>query len=496
MQIVPHCATIGCTSSPTVAMRLCISELPAVPLPRAGRFVRNSLAVLGTQTIARVAALVAFLLVARSLTIEALGTYALTLAAIELLRPFADLGLSGATVRFLAGVPREGWRAVVMTSLRLRLLALLAMCLLLALLLTLPALAAYRDAARFAAVAVTCSAVAGAFTAPFQAALRMERVALVQGLGALVHLAGVVVGARLGWSAPQFMAWLVAQDGLIALGVWHQYGRDFGGGRARTGPTDLPRHLWRDGLPLGAIAALSLAYFRIDVLMLEGWVGPAAVGQYGIAYRACEALLLVQIAISVSAYPRYAAMSRADADGGRMLFGVLSRLLISIGTFLALGLVLFAPIVLPSLVPRAAASVPLIAVLAWAVALTFANAAIVDRLLAARVTLPVLGVAAANLIMNIVLNRFLIPEHGALGAAIATVATEATGALLLVAVLFWRNREAPPLDAWALIVGAATAHLLVASGHWRLAVLPAAIALMATATLGRRLAPQLRSGEA
>ncbi len=58
-----------------------------------------------------------------------------------------------------------------------------------------------------------------------------------------------------------------------------------------------------DVLPIGAGILLSALYFRVDVLLIEMWNGPAAVGQYNAVFRLIEALRLFPAAVVAVALP-------------------------------------------------------------------------------------------------------------------------------------------------------------------------------------------------
>lgn len=432
------------------------------PLPLDGlltggvrRMARNSLAVLSGGVAVRGSAFLAFLLLARGLPPAQLGVFALVVATVEVVRQLTELGLTTATVRRLSALPAEAWPATVAAGLALRLLGAVAGFLALAALSLLPALAPERPLFLIGGALLFTGAVAAGLTAPFQASLEMGRLWRVHLFAGVVYLAAVAWGVRAGWSVAAFLAAYAGQELVAALGIAARFFRRHrleGGGLHAESLV-----LARSAVWIGLLTTLVLLYFRLDVFMLEALRGSEAVGQYALAFRVSEALLLVATALSASTFPRLAALAAsAPSPAVEHAFGRLYRGACLVGTGLALAASLAAPPLLGLVSPAYAEGARLAGVLVWSVAFMFVNIQTADLLIATGRTRVVAGIALGNLSLNAMANFLLIPPLGALGAVLATVLTE--GVNFVVQGWYVSRRVGIPLPARAaLAVGVAAA---------------------------------------
>lgn len=318
-----------------------------------------------------------------------------------------------------------------------------------------------------AIVAVGLAATIWAFTFVPIAQLRdrFGGVSAADVLGRVVSLA--VVAAAVMWDLG-LQAFFVAQ--LLApvtrAIVSHLWGRRIG----YFPPTfkwDQMRGLIREALPLTYISVISGLYFQMDGLLLTKLATAEDVGAYNLAYRIIVNLNIIGTAIAAVLLARY---SRAAADGDerfryvlRLSFPPSLALCLPIACLLwpfsadvirLLGSEEFVPISThPLSLLWVAAAISLLTVIISA-ALVACHA---QRLLASLNTI--------NLIINLLLNLFLIPSYGAVGAAIALVSTELVGLLVCLVVLSRRLHGVIPVrQALTLIlcvlVGLLAEHLL------------------------------------
>jgi O-antigen/teichoic acid export membrane protein len=152
--------------------------------------------------------------------------------------------------------------------------------------------------------------------------------------------------------------------------------------------------------------------------------GIAVAGEYAAAYRILDGILLLPAAVVAAFLPSWTARrSRGSVSGGA---GLVVILLICVGVLAGVELVLAREFLVGLLYGEAYGSAArILAILAISIPIFYADIALVwiayARGKEKRVAL--LGVAA--LISNVALNIVLIPEFGGVGAAVATVVTEA-----------------------------------------------------------------------
>jgi O-antigen/teichoic acid export membrane protein len=187
------------------------------------------------------------------------------------------------------------------------------------------------------------------------------------------------------------------------------------------------RKLLADSWPLMLSTLMVLIYMRIDLIMLRSMAGERAVGIYSAATRFSEMAYFLPVALASSFLPSLL-RQRAAAPG--QYEEALQRYFdLSAGCAYALTL----PIMLaaPWLIRLAYGSAyqeagPILAVHVWANVFVFLGVARGQFLVNESLTRFYLVATATGAAMNILLNLILIPRIGAMGAAVATVASYAT----------------------------------------------------------------------
>ena len=181
----------------------------------------------------------------------------------------------------------------------------------------------------------------------------------------------------------------------------------------------MERAFRRDVWPIGAGIVLSAIYFRVDVLLVQIWVGTDAVGLYNAVYRLVEALRLVPAAAMAVMLP---SLCRATT------LGPLARVaapLTCAAAAMAAVLWLAAGVLVPAIYqPRYAAAVPAFRILLLSFPLMSLNMALTHQLVGWDGQRAFAALCAAALVVNLAVNARLVPEMSIDGAAWATLATE------------------------------------------------------------------------
>ncbi len=215
----------------------------------------------------------------------------------------------------------------------------------------------------------------------------------------------------------------------------------------------------RDAAPIGVAILLSILYFRIDAVLLERLTTDQVVGAYGAAYKILEAFIFIPAAFLAAVYPAFARTTVTGPEAMRRLYRSSLGWLTLLGAAIVAGVLLFAPLGLRVLYgARYTSSIPLLRVLSFALFFIFVNYALTHFLVALRGQKWNAIFAGACTVVNVGANLALIPLYGAMGAAIATVATEATlFALCFLAVRRLMARHAREWDAGRAAATAGTA---------------------------------------
>jgi len=475
---------------------------------------RGTLQLLSGQIAARLIDFALYLILARSLPVEGFGLFTFALSFVLLFNVVADLGVSTVMTREVSRAPDRA-RALVGHALVLKagggalaVVAILA-----------AALALGTRGEAFVLVAVCGASLAArsttlVFEGLLKATGRAGAVGTATFAGSLVGLAtaGALLAAGIGPLAAA-IAWGTGGLVHLSLSAWlarRLYARTPGaeagapgagtvrapGGapaRALAAPPVLGRHaMLREALPLALSWVFIALYFRIDAVMLQFLSGERAVGLYGGIYRIFEAFTMLAVAYRSVLFP---VMARA-ADGPREALAVLCRKSIRLHLVFTIAVAVFVSFNARALVTlvlgqRYADAAPGLAILVWALPGSFMADTLLHLLIAQR--RQKLGTTAVSVTaaLNIALNVVLIPKYSFVGAAAATVASEALCFVLLLG-LFRRGAPAvgvartvwrPLAAGGALAAAMAALTPLVPSGPAGLAVGGAAAAAVYLAAL-------------
>ncbi len=200
---------------------------------------------------------------------------------------------------------------------------------------------------------------------------------------------------------------------------------------------EAPRYsdMLKEGSTLGVIAFLWLLYFRIDSVMLGVMRGDFDVGIYNVAYKLLEGSLFIPSTIMIVFFPTLAKQQRF-----KEVFGQLLLLLGTLGLGACVALYLASPSLIRTIFgPRFSESAAVLQTLSLALPSVFVGHLTTQSLVALDSTRRYLLVASLGTLLNILLNFLLIPSLGPVGAAWATVATEAF-VTLLSGYLLWKTQ--------------------------------------------------------
>ncbi len=404
--------------------------------------------------------LVTLPLLVRTLGPERFGIWTTALAYVGLFSAVTEFGLaSAATLKMAAEPEHEAEWLGALAGLRTALAGAATLLAALGVPLVLRAEGSARTVGLVLCLTILAQGSA-ALLSVFQSRLRGGigfGVALLQ---SALWLAAVGALAALGAGLVAFAAGLAVVSGVVAAAQLALVRP------AMTAPRIAARRraapLLRLALPIGLTGVLSTIYYRLDAVLLYRLDDVREAGAYGAAVRVLDPLVLLPVAVMSAFFPvASAAWGRDQARVRRIVQTCLDLLVALAVPAVATAWVLADPVVrllFGADYARTAEVLPIL-VLAFA-AICLANLAAALAPLAG-ITWRVVGFAAVGVVVNVGLNLLLIPEHGGVGAAWATVATEVlTCVLALTAglrVLGLRpalGRAAGALAAGALMAGA------------------------------------------
>ncbi len=195
--------------------------------------------------------------------------------------------------------------------------------------------------------------------------------------------------------------------------------------------------LLRRSVNVVAAALLGLIAYNSDLIILRFTHGAELAGYYAAAYMPLSLAINLGIAYRLSLLPALARLS-ASPDRQAELYHTGMAQVAAVVMPAALGGMLLAPAAIAfAFGTEYAPAGPVLQLLVWAIPLAQLREPSTAAILAARREHRLLHQNAIGTVLNLALNFTLIPRYGMLGAAIATVATEA----VRLALALWFARE-------------------------------------------------------
>jgi O-antigen/teichoic acid export membrane protein len=279
----------------------------------------------------------------------------------------------------------------------------------------------------------------GAALVGFRARQRLEIEAEVV---IFLRLASIGLSASLifiGWSAISVISVYVIAAGLASALALARLARlnirlDFSGVAWHA-----MKPILASALPLGIGLTVSMAYYRIDLVLLGQLSGLKQVGLYAAAGKMAEAVFVAQGPAVIALLPlltRQAQVSR-EALSATVARAVSVSVLVGLGVFLWFA-ILGEPTMRLVYGSGFAGGAPMLTILAASAVLMLGNNILIYCLIAMGRQLVVPINATVLLALNVGLNLVLVPRMGGIGAAYSTLATEAA---LAFAALFWLRRD-------------------------------------------------------
>lgn len=225
----------------------------------------------------------------------------------------------------------------------------------------------------------------------------------------------------------------------------------------------LIRQMVRTTLPQGLLLVLSVAYFRIDTVLLSLLSSNRQVALYGLAYRFVEFFAFLPVYFMGVLFPVLARTPAFSRRLDELVSGALDSMIV--GGLAALAFTsTFAPQIVAILAGghAYAHTVALLRLLSVALLTIFLSNAFFQTLIALNRQRSLIRLIAVVLVVNLGANVALIPPLGATGAAVALIISEIVGFVLAANAYREVGRLPRPTRLWRILV--ATAGL--AAGGW------------------------------
>lgn len=385
------------------------------------KIVANAGWLIGEKALLMVVALTVHVWMARYLGPSQFGILSYALSFTGLFGTFTYLGISGLATRDLVAEPEK--RDEILGTVFL--LKLAGGVIGVAIIVATTELTGHDALTRSIVYVVALSLLFDAFkVVDFWFGSRVEsRQAVIATSGAALAAAGAKVGLILSRASLVAFAWVhVLQPALTAVGLTLVYGARAGSVRAWRFRWQRARDLLSQAWPLALSAVGAVIYLKVDQVMLGALTTPAEVGTYAVAARLSEIWYFIPAAIATSLFPK---IVQSRADGPEIYHDRLQRIynvMATLGISLALVVSLTSGFITDLLYDREYLGAgAILAVHIWACPVVFMGNVLSKWLIAENLLIFSLTRHLLGAVLNVVLNLFLIPRYGGLGAAIATL---------------------------------------------------------------------------
>ncbi len=199
--------------------------------------------------------------------------------------------------------------------------------------------------------------------------------------------------------------------------------------------TKLAAELLRKGLPLMLTQLTLLLYLRLDIILLEHYSGPQAVGIYSLALRICDPLSYLGLALIMAFSPILIGLYKHKKKYYWQRLAGLGAGLSALG-YLLIGLLIICagPLIAWLFGPEYAAVGPLLSVLSWTVLLVYLGELKETTLILEKQQSFYFLSMVAALVLSVILNINLMPHYGFYGAAVARILVGVFFDLLLLLI--------------------------------------------------------------
>lgn len=397
------------------------------------------------------------------------GQYTIVFTYVSIIGTAADLGLFTLLVRELVGKNEEESGQLIGNALWFR-ASLFLLFLILSFLAVqfLPYDATVKEGILIGIVIAFSMLFSQVLASVFQARLVTHNIVIAETLGKLAIAALTILVLKQGMGLTA-VVWANLGGQLLTLGVSYLLALPHLNIRLRP-DFSIWKRLLPQFWPIAVISVMSLAHFKVDVLLLSVMKSEVEVGIYGLAYKMLEVVIIIPSVLSANLLP---VMADSVSAGAAALSKVIRRT-VAVSAMIvwpiAVSIYLFAPEAVTFLATGEFidSAVPL-RILTLAMVFIFFTTVLLQSMIAARASRRLIVWYFIALTLNTIVNLAVIPRYSYIGAAITTVCTEL---LLLGGIIFAAHRSLGSQLPWRVLVKLTLAAVAVlVLGDWLLGVL-------------------------
>ncbi len=405
------------------------------------RIAKNTAVLLAATIISKVLGFFYVMYTARYLGAEGFGILSFALAFTGIFGVLTDLGLGPLTVREVA---RDKSLAKKYLN-NITVMKIILVTITFALIVIVLNLLGYPEQTIKVVYLITLSVVFNSFTGIFYSIFRAFEKMEYQSLGQILNSALMLFGvffaisrgfSVIGFASLYFMISVVALVYSFVISIW----------KFVKPKMDVDWSFWRptikEALPFGLTGISGMIYTYTDSIMLSLMQGNEVVGWYNAAYRLILVLLFIPGIINIAIFPTMSKFYISSQNALKLMCEKYFKFMLIAGIPLGVGTTLLASkIILLIFGSEYRPSIIVLQILIWTIVFTFAGASFVKLFESINRQIVITKISGICVIVNILLNLFLIPKFSYVGASVATVITEVilVGSIFIFAYKFGYN---------------------------------------------------------
>ncbi len=396
------------------------------------RVLRNSLTLITTRIVTKLATTLVIIFVARRLGSADFGTLSSLLAFQAFFALIEEFGL---TVPLIRAIAQNADSPAALLGRVLSLKALLGAAAAVLFVIASAIFHLPESVAIVFAVSMFLETMATSVTRSFEGFERMEYVAIITIVERSVFCAAGI-SVLLSGGGLTDLSWVFVASNLTALvmGIW-LFVRFAGRPHITISVADA-RRLLAEAVPFALAALLSVLYNKVDIFVLTTYASAQQTGWYNAAMRIVEAQMFIPMAIVASVFPVMSRHARTELAAFRRLYRRSLRIMVGLGVLTMVPTYLASPFIIRVLFgPGYEQSAALLQTLSVMLFFFFSNFLLGNALIALgreRLSTVTIAVGAG---FSIVLNAVVVPRFGAAGASVVRLIVEAISFGLQFALL-------------------------------------------------------------
>jgi O-antigen/teichoic acid export membrane protein len=197
---------------------------------------------------------------------------------------------------------------------------------------------------------------------------------------------------------------------------------------------DLFRFWFKAAWPMAISTAIMQYFLRVDVYILRIFRDPAEIAYFEAPYKIIAHTYLISAALAIAFSPTFAHLAQNRLAQFRPILEQSLKILLIIVIPLSAGAIIFGPnLMVPLLGEKFAPAEPAMRLLSWCILFAFYEPLLSAVLISIKRTGVVLVIHAVTLLVDLLLDLYLVPGYGYIGGCYANIA--AYGTLFLVSLI-------------------------------------------------------------